>query len=601
MVIGWAENPTGSGGRLPVVRGMSKSTLLSLLLFLWAGPLLAQPTNLTTTAERTNFQQTGRYDEMAELCRDFQAQWPDSVRVFDFGLSPQGRRLKAMAVSLTGVLEPEVARSQEIPVVFIQGCIHAGEVDGKDAGFIALRELLQRNDPSLKECVVVFVPIFNVDGHERFKAWNRPNQTGPREMGWRVTSQNLNLNRDYTKVDCPEMRAMLKLLNAWDPILYVDLHATDGARFQPDVAVLVEPKFVGAKSLQMVGKTLEKELLNRLEAQQWKALSFYPALVDSNDPKSGFGNGALPPRFSTGYWAIRNRLTVLVETHSWKDYETRVAVTRDILYHLVELTASQGRDWLGEADEADRESLVEEQVALSYERTKKKTMIDFPGYSYRIEDSDISGSKALTYNPRSPESWRMPFYPEVVSDITVRAPKEGYFVPRSLVGKVGPLLRYHNIHFETMSESQNELPVEIFRATAVEQAPTSFEGRQTTVLSGSWNREQQDLLAGSLFVPIAQPRARLVMALLEPQAPDSLAFWGFFNTYFEQKEYMEHYVAEAEGQKMLRQDPGLAAEFQKRLSEDEGFRNDPKARLNFFYQRHPSWDGRKNLYPIYRL
>ena len=561
-------------------------------------PAISEP--LSTTAEQTDFQRTGRYQEMVRLCESFQTEWPEAVRVYDFGLSPQGRPMKALVVSRTGVLDAKQAQARNLPVIVAQGCIHAGEVDGKDAGFMALRDLLRKNDSSLEKCVVVFVPIFNVDGHERFKEWNRPNQNGPREMGWRVTAQNLNLNRDYTKADCPEMRAMLDLLNSWDPILYVDLHATDGARFQPDVAVLVEPKYVGAENLQKAGTALEKELLSRLEEQKWKPLSFYPSLVDHNDPTSGFGNWALPPRFSTGYWAIRNRLTVLVETHSWKDYKTRVAVTRDILFHLIELTARQGPSWLEEAEKADQQPLASSDVVLSFKNAKRKTMIDFPGYAYHHEESTISGGKSLVYDPTTPQVWRMPFFPDVVPDTTVRAPEKGYLIPKSLVAQVIPLLKHHGIKFETLEENRQGLAVEAFRATEVEQSPNSFEGRQTSQLKGSWSEEKQDVLSGSVFVPIQQPGARVVMALLEPQAPDSLAFWGFFNTFFEQKEYMEDYVAETEAPKMLERDPELAAEFRRRLTEDEAFRNNPKARLNFFYQRHPSWDSRKNLYPIYR-
>ncbi|MDP0983616.1 M14 family zinc carboxypeptidase, partial [Klebsiella variicola] len=89
--------------------------------------------------------------------------------------------------------------------------------------------------------VLVFVPVFNADGHERFGPWNRPNQRGPEQMGWRVTAQNLNLNRDYAKADAPEMQAMLGLVRAWDPLAIVDLHTTDGAQFRHDIAVMVEP------------------------------------------------------------------------------------------------------------------------------------------------------------------------------------------------------------------------------------------------------------------------------------------------------------------------------------------------------------------------
>lgn len=578
----------------------TKTSVICLLLALLSMPLQAQPDPLATIAEKTGFRQTGRYQDMTRLCRGFEKQWPQAVRVYDFGVSPQGRPMTAMVVSLSGTLQPAEAKAKGLPVVLVQGCIHAGEVCGKDAGFMALRELLRKNDPTLKSCVVVFVPIFNVDGHERFKAWNRPNQNGPQEMGWRVTAQNLNLNRDYTKADCPEMRAMLDLLDAWDPILYVDLHATDGAQFQSDVAVLVEPKFVGAGNLQTLGKALETELLSRLKKQQWMPLPFYPSLVDSDNPKSGFGNWAFPPRFSTGYWALRNRLTVLVETHSWKPYETRVKVTRDILCHLLDLTKTEGGHWMAEAAKADKESLAGQDVNLSYTHTKKETMIDFPGYAYKLEDSAISGAKALVYDPATPENWRVPFYAEVVPDKTVQAPTGGYIIPRALVDSLRPLLVHHHIQFHTIDQASAEMPVEVFRATGVEQSKSSFEGRQTTKLTGGWTEEHQPVLQGSLYVPIGQPEARLVMALLEPQAPDSLAFWGFFNACFEQKEYMENYVAEEQGKKMLERDPALAAEFQKRLAEDEAFRNSPEARLDFFYQRHPSWDTHRNLYPIFR-
>jgi murein tripeptide amidase MpaA len=142
-----------------------------------------------------------------------------------------------------GALDPAAARARAKPVVLFQGGIHAGEIDGKDAGFIALREILEGKSSrgALARTTVLFVPVFNVDGHERFGAWNRPNQRGPEEMGWRATAQNLNLNRDYMKVEAPEMRAMMDLLRQWDPILYADLHVTDGAELREDVSVEIEP------------------------------------------------------------------------------------------------------------------------------------------------------------------------------------------------------------------------------------------------------------------------------------------------------------------------------------------------------------------------
>ena len=237
----------------------------------------------------------------------------------------------ALIVTRTGALTPEKAREQKLPVMLMQGGIHAGEIDGKDAGFLALREILNNEAASgaLKSFVLVFVPVFNVDGHERFGHWNRPNQVGPQEMGWRATARNFNLNRDYTKADTPEMQAMLRLLGAWDPVLYVDLHVTDGAEFQHDVSNTLEPVYAGDSQLHPAGRALVKELNAKIAAQGSMPLDFYPSFVVDDNPASGFAAGPPLPRFSTGYWDLHNRFALLVETHSWKDYATRVRVTHN--------------------------------------------------------------------------------------------------------------------------------------------------------------------------------------------------------------------------------------------------------------------------------
>jgi hypothetical protein len=128
----------------------------------------------------------------------------------------------------------------------------------------------------------------------------------------------------------------------------------------------------------------------------------------------------------------------------------------------------------------------------------------------------------------------------------------------------------------------------------------SFEGRQMLKVNGEWASDRRPIGKGSLFVPIAQPLALLVAHLLEAAAPDSLLTWGFFNAAFEHKEYMEDYVAEEVALDMLGKEPSIKAEFDKKL-QDPQFKQDPVARLEFFYRRHPSWDKRLNLYPVLRV
>jgi murein tripeptide amidase MpaA len=562
------------------------------------------PQELTTVAERSGFTRTGRYDEVERLCAAYAARWPDQVRCLEFGRTPENRPMLALVVSGDGVLDHGSAREHRRPVVYFQGGIHAGEIDGKDAGFLALRELLEgRVSPgTLARTTVVFVPVINVDGHERFGAWNRPNQRGPEEMGWRTTARNLNLNRDHAKADAPEMRALLGLLNAWDPILYADLHVTNGAELREDLSVEVEPGDGWDVELGVTGHALRDEVLARLRLAGFHALPFYPQFIDNDDPESGFAVWVSSPRFSQSYWATRNRFGALVETHSWQPYPRRVAATRETILAMVDLAARDGAKWLESAREADERAraLAGTPVALSYTNTDAVRTVDIRGYEYTREPSTVSGQTWIRYDSTRPTMWRLPLKYEVKPALTVTAPAKGYFVPGAHAEWVSERLALHGIDFERLATPRPAAAVQTFRTDKVTIEAATFEGRTRTTVEGRWRDEPRDIGAGALFVPIAQPKARLVMSLLEPQAPDSFVSWGFFGTAFERKEYLENYVAEDVARQMLAQDPALRKEFERRLHEDAAFAGSPAARLEFFHRLHPSWDERYGLYPVYR-
>ena len=582
-----------------------RHTLLALAL-LAATPLLASAAKpeLATLAERTGYRQTGRYDEVIALCDAYQQAFPKAVRCFDFGTSPQGRPMKALAVSTSGALSAEDAHAQGLPVVLAQGGIHAGEIDGKDAGFGLLRDLLQGKVGKglLDKQVFLFVPVFNVDGHENFKAWNRPNQRGPAEMGFRVTAQRLNLNRDYMKADAPEMRAMLALVNAWDPLATLDLHVTDGAKFRHDISVTGDPVNVGDGELRNAGKALRDGIIQKLTAQGSLPVDFYPSFSSYDDPASGFVETAYTPRFSSGYFPLRNRLVMLIETHSWKTYPVRVRSTYNALLDTLELVAQHGGQWRQAELDADTRAaqLAGQPVPLDYKTTDAKRIISFLGYAYKRVHSDISGSDMVVYDEHTPQLWMLPLRDTIVPGLSVNAPKGGYLVPAEYAAQVGEALRLHGIDFRTLETPLANAAVQAFDADSVKFSATPVEGHQRTTLSGQWTSTTTNLVAGALFVPIAQPKARLLMAMLEPQAPDSIAAWGGFNNSFERKEYMEAYVAEEQARLMLDKDPALKAEFDAKLKADPAFAKDPMARLDFFARRHPAWDAGYNRYPVLR-
>ncbi|MEP7244229.1 MAG: peptidase M14, partial [Gammaproteobacteria bacterium] len=426
---------------------------------------------------------------------------------------------------------------------------------------------------------------------------------GPEEKGWRVTAQNFNLNRDYTKADAPEMQAMLRLLEAWDPVLYVDMHVTDGAQFEIDVSNTIAPALNGDAALQPVGRGITADLNKQLAAQSILAVDYYPQLRVDDDPTSGFDASLYPPRFSTGYWALRNRFAMLIETHSWKDYPRRVRVTHNEIVILAEMMAKQGRAWRTLTREADKraEQLGGQDVPLEFDVGPHTTLIDFRGYAYQREPSAISGGLVTTYDPAKPQIWHIPFRDTVAPKLTVRAPRGAYVVPAAYAAWMGERLSLHGIRFERLDKAVAAANVDAFRASKVTLSPATFESHTTAKIEGEWKPERRDIPAGSLIVPIAQPSARLILALLEPQSSDSYAGWGFFNGVFETKEYAEAYVAEQMGREMLANDPELAKAFKQRLATDPEFAKSPTARLDFFFNHHPAHDERLNLYPILRI
>ncbi|MBD9467924.1 M14 family metallopeptidase [Pseudoxanthomonas sp. PXM01] len=580
-----------------MLRPLCASLLLALV------PLANAQSALTTVSERSGFLETGRYEEVSALCDAFARQYPKAVRCTTFGTTPEGRPMKALVASTSGALTPEQAQRRGLPVVLIQGGIHAGEIDGKDAGFLALREVLEGKAAAgaLDKLVWVFVPVFNVDGHERFGAWNRPNQRGPKEMGWRTTAQNYNLNRDYLKADTPEMQAMLQLVQRWDPLVTVDLHATNGAQFEHDISIQVEPVHAGDAGLRKAGLALRTGVTEDLAKQGSLPLPYYPSFLVQDDPTSGFEDSVPPPRFSHGYYLLRNRIAILVETHSWKEYPVRVRITRNTVVSVLDLVARDGAAWLSAAKQADTAAagLGGQREPLTYVAAPTARTVDFRGYAYTRTRSEVSGALMTRYDETTPQIWKVPLKDDIRPGVVIDAPKAGYLVPAADAAWVATVLKTHGVDYRLLGKAWNG-DAGAFRASRSSFGSGSVETHQRLTVEGSWQRGPQSVPVGSLFVPIAQAKSRLVMALLEPLAPDSLLAWGRFNNAFERKEYMEDYVAETVAREMLR-DPAVKTEFEKKLREDKAFAADPNARLEFFYRRHPSWDERYQLYPVLRV
>lgn len=548
---------------------------------------------LVTTGEQSGYVRTGRYDEAVRLCHDF-ARAYRGVHCVEIGRSSEDRPIVAL----------RIARRPGLPVIYVEAGIHAGEIEGKDAGFAFLRDLLDGKvaPGALDRAAIVFVPVINPDGHERFGPNHRVNQRGPEEMGFRVNGARLNLNRDWAKADTPEIAAALAVLRRDDPVLLVDLHTTDGAKFQHDISVTIAPVAPRPGGLERTAAALSASMMKRLTELGHLPVPFYPSFRTDDDPTSGFASGEAPPRFSSAYMAARGRLGMLVETHSWRTYRERAESTYHALQAVLEAVArGEAAAWRAAVDAEARAdaALGGTEPAIVWRPTAKSREIEFRGYAYEKRPSEISGGAWIVYDERTPQIWKVPLFDELEPAVRVAAPRAGYIVDGGFAPTVARVLALHGVRFEALP-GQPRLAVEAFRATKVAYQPP-FEGRTRAAIEGAWASETRTLERGAIFVPIAQPLAPLALHLLDPALPDSLAQWGFFNAAFERKEYMEAYVAEAAARELLAKDPSLRAKFDADVAADPELARSPARRLDWFYRRHPGWDERVDLLPVYRV
>jgi murein tripeptide amidase MpaA len=563
------------------------------------------PPEWLTHAEKTDYRETPRYADTIAYAKRLDQASP-LIKFETFGTSGEGRDLPLLIAAEGDTFTPEAAKRARKAVVLIQACIHAGEPDGKDAGLALLRDIaITKTRPGLlKNVVVLFIPIYNTDGHERASPYNRINQTGPAEMGWRTTTTYQNLNRDYMKADTPETRAWLSLWNKWRPDLFIDCHVTNGADYRYNITYQHEHhEGVPPSVLAWERNVIDARVAPSTESAG-NIVSWYLEFIDNRDLTKGIRDFNGSPRFSTGYIPLRNRPGILIETHMLKPYRSRVIGTYDFLRFTLEEVNKDPESLLKAGKVADVEALAlgsaydpKRKFPLDFELTDKATPYALKAVESRVETSEISGAPYVTFGDK-PLDVTVPMYNELRVKAAV-APPLYYIIPGQWK-EVIDVIKAHGLELST-TKAPAKIDIESYRFHDVKWPAGPFEGRQMPSFRVETVRETRTFPAGSAVVPLAQELSRVAINLLEPEAPDSLVRWGFFNATFEQKEYGEAYVLEKLAREMLAKDPQLKKEYENKLASDPNFASSPSARLQFFYRRSPYWDPQMNLYPIGRI
>jgi hypothetical protein len=558
-----------------------------------------------TPAERTGLTATPTYDETVAWLRKLVLAAPE-LEMVSVGKSLQGRDFWMVIASADQSFDPMALQSTNKPLLLAHSGIHAGEIDGKDAGLMLLRDMTvaDRRKELLAGTNFLFIPILNVDGHERRSAYNRINQRGPLEMGWRTNARNQNLNRDFTKLDTAGVRALIAVIRQWKPDLYLDLHVTDGADYQYDITFGGNGRNGWSPS---IGNWIEDVYRPAISAAL-SANGHEPGRLifaaNDKDMKDGFLTWTGDPRYSNGYGDAIHLPAILVENHSLKPYKRRVLGTYVLLAETLGLLAKEESS-LHLATTEDRQRRPKT-IPLGFKRDENQTVdnVSFKGISSERYVGEVSGTEVVRWTGK-PVTEIIPEFrieqPTVLMDIPA-----AYIVPAAWADVV-ERIALHGIEVERLAEPLTTI-AEVYNlpdaviAKPSGWTPNPFEGH-IRIDPGEPVKHviETSFPVGSYRLGTDQPLGELLVLMLEPQAPDSFLQWGFFLEIMTRTEYAEAYVLEPLAQKMLKDNEILRQQFEKKLASDADFAGSQIQRLMWFYEQTPFYDESYLLYPVARV
>ncbi|MCP5022986.1 MAG: M14 family metallopeptidase [bacterium] len=483
-----------------------------------------------SAAEQSGFTRTSTHAEMRTFVKALSAMpAADRLRVGSAGESNEGRDLLTVTVGAPLPKQTTAVAAGDRLRILINANIHGGEVEGKEAVMGILRDFsLGQHEDLLKRAVIVFVPIYNADGNDDIDRKHRVSQNGPDGgVGDRPNAQGLDLNRDFIKVESPECRGLLGLVNRFDPHLFMDLHTTNGSShgyhltYSPSLSTNVDAEldgFVRDVFLPEVrGATLEKHGFRTFDygnfgGRQQKSWSTY-------DHR---------PRFGTNYMGLRNRFAVLAEAFSYVPFKMRVAATRAFVLENLRAAVAhevQLRELCARADRQVVERDASVQFAWDTKLEKGHQQDVLVGILSSVEIEGL-GTRRIAGEGFTAE-------PMLVRDRFTsarRRPLPAAWVVQDADEAVLDVLKLHGLEVTRLTADAN-VEVSAFMVAKQHRVERPFQGHNEISLDGEWKNHSVHLPAGTLLVRADQALARVAAQLLEPQSEDSLTTWNFFDDH----------------------------------------------------------------------
>ncbi|XYJ10884.1 M14 family zinc carboxypeptidase [Telluria sp. B2] len=557
---------------------------------------------LKTPYELGNQNQTTTWSDCVAWYEELARRYPSVLRFGVIGTSDAGVPIHAGVVSSDGVFSREAIKQSGRPVFFNNNGIHPGEPEGVDGCMALVRDFCTQPSrlAALGETVFIFIPLYNVDGSLNRANTSRVNQDGPEQFGFRGNSRHLDLNRDFVKCDTLTAQVFNKFFTFWDPDVMVDTHTSNGADYSYTMTLIhTQPDKLGAELGGFLRDTMLPAMYAQMEARGWPTCPYVNPVKDS--PDHGIADFLETARFSTGYAALHHTIGFMPETHMLKPFADRYESMRALVETALDFTvkhAAQIQSLRRAAREAGR---TRAEWPIHWTMDEENTgSFRFKGYEAGYKPSVLGDYSRLYYDRSKPWERDITWYNRFNADITVPAPK-AYLIPQAWREAI-ERLQLNGVKMERVAEDRME-EVGYYHIVSVASRPNAYEGHMFHDDVQLEKRRGQVLLrAGDYIVPLDQDKARYIVETLEPLAHDSFFRWGFFNSVLEKKEAYSDYVFEDEAERLLNEEPELAAKFATWKAANASLLANQEAVLDFIFAncaryREPEW----RRYPVFML
>lgn len=572
---------------------MFKQIVLSITLFF---SLVVQAQ--LTPFERSGGKETATYAQVIAYYK-LLAQTHKNISVREIGTTDAGYPLHLVLFSADGKFDPVQWHKNKQVVIMVNNGIHPGEPDGIDASMMLVRDILTGKIKLPARVCLGIIPVYNIGGSLNRGPYSRVNQNGPAAYGFRGNAQNLDLNRDFTKLDSRNAAAFNEAFRFLDPNILVDNHVSDGADFQHTMTLLTSQyDKLGGPIGQWLRNRFEPAIYADMKNRGWDLFPYVN--FDAYELSRGMTQFYDPPRYSSGYAALFQCIGFVPETHMLKPFNERVKSTYDLMVSIAALAHQQADSLIAARAETRMQTAAQTVFPLAWRAdTSRYSMLTFKGYGRDTMISEVTGLPRMFYRHDKPFDAQVKFYCYFTGQQEVSKPK-AYLIPQGW-HRVHEKLTLNKIAMKRL-EKDTLMEVEAYRIESYTAATRPYEShfRHSNVKVGKAT-EKILCLKGDYLVEMGKSTDRFVVEMLEPTGADSYFTWNYFDAILQQKEGYSNYRWEEVAAEWLKQNPELKKQLEAKKAAEPDFAKNAGQILNWVYRNSPYFEPSFNRYPVYRI